>query len=153
MAPSRVNIGDCYEILLPDGNYAYCQYIAWNDLLGCLIRVFDVVSDKPISAIELMSAKIMFPPVFAGLKANVREGLWKLAGHFPVPDFKFPTFRMSSAKKPGEYDNWRLWDGKEQRFIGRLPSNLRSLEFAVVWGSGLLEERIVSGRNIYEEVR
>jgi hypothetical protein len=153
MRSRPVRVGDCYEIPVGD-RYAYCQYIAWNDLFGCMIQVFDALLDEPLTDIEGLARRgQMFPPVFTGLKAIAREGRWRFIGRLATPNFSFPTFRMNNATKPGEYNDWVLWDGKEQRFIGKLPQELRSLEFAAVWGSGLLEERIASGKNMYEEIR
>jgi hypothetical protein len=153
VATERIKVGDCYEIRLPDGRYAYCNYLAWNDQLGCLIRVFDKVTDAPLASVEqLKCAGEMFPPVFVGLRASVKSGRWKFKGALPVEDFRFPMFRATSATKPGEYENWYLWDGREQRFIGKLPAELRALEIELVWGDELLEERIAFGRNPFAEV-
>ena len=153
MAASRITVGDCYEIPLPDGRYAYCQYIRWNEQLGYLIRVLDRVTEAPVSSVDqLRGAGEMFPPVFVGLPASVKSGRWKFVGTLPVAEFTFPMFRATSATKPGTYNNWYLWDGQKQRFIGRLPPELRSLEIEQVWGDELLEERIASGRNPFAEI-
>lgn len=154
MTTARIKVGGCYEIPLSDGRYAYCQYLAWNDQLGCLIRVFGKITNEPIRSVEnLCGAGEMFPPVFVGLRTSVRSGRWKFVGRLPIGEFRFPLFRATSATKPGEYDNWWLWDGKEQRFIGRLPEELRSLEIELVWGDELLEDRIAYGKNPFAEVR
>jgi hypothetical protein len=151
MAP-RIKVGDCFEIPLPDGRLAYCQYIHWNDKLGYLIRVFDRISGEPLSVESLRGCKELFPPVFVGLQASVASGRWKRIGSLEVDSFRFPTFRCTSATKPGVYENWWLWEGGDQRFIGKLPPELRSLEIELVWGDELLEERIATGKNPFAEV-
>lgn len=80
-------------------------------------------------------------------------------GSAPIESFQFPKFRRSIAAlicggKAGSYDDWELWDGHVYREIGRLPANLRSLEFVAVWGSDLLEERISTGLScLYDQLR
>lgn len=148
----RIRVGDCFQIPLPGGRLAYCQYVHWSNELGYLIRVFDCITDKPLSVELLQNCKELFPPVFVGLKASVASGRWKRIGWMEVGQFRFPTFRCTSATKPGVYENWWLWDGGKQRFIGKLPPELRELELELVWGDELLEERIASGKNPFAEV-
>jgi hypothetical protein len=150
----RIKIGDCYELSLPDGRYAYCQYINWNERLGNLVRVFDLVKVQPVEDVaQLKDVGDMFPPVFVGLRASVRSGRWKLLGHLPVKELQFPLFRATSATKPGTHKNWWIWDGHREQFIGALSENLRSLELKVVWGDELLEERIATGKNPFAGIQ
>ncbi len=120
--------------------------------MGCLIRVFEKVTTAPRTLEELSREGELFPPVFAGLKAAVSDGRWKKVGKLPVPPFKHPTFRSCAAGRlqPGVYTNWWIWDGGERRFIGKLPPELRSLEVECGWGYELLEERIATGKNMFE---
>jgi hypothetical protein len=151
----RIKIGNCYIIPLGDGKYAYCQYVHRHELLGALIRVFDRTTAQPLSSSEeLRDAGTMFPPVFVGLYASVNSGRWKYLGYLPVGNFEFPKFRtlVGGPLKPGTYENWWIWDGKGDHFIGKLPTKLRSLELQLVWGDELLEERIQTGKNPYGEV-
>lgn len=150
---SRLQVGDCFSIPLPNGRHAYCQYLAYNQKLGSLIRVFDKTTRAPLSSIdELRGVREMFPPVFVGLRASTRSGRWKLVGRLPVAPFHFPKFRSTHGAKPGVYDDWSLWDGEKKEFVGRLPPQLRSLEIELVWGDELLEERIATGRNPFAEI-
>ena len=150
---ARIKEGDVYQIPLPDGRFAFAHYLQWNEQLGCLMRVFDLLSDHELNSPEaLKSAGELFPPVFAGLKGAVKAGAWKRIGTLPVPAFQFPQFRCTSATKPGTYENWYLWDGGTQRFIGKLPPELRKLEVEVVWGYEMLENRIATGHNLFAEV-
>ncbi len=151
----QIKVGNCYAIPLPDGKYGYCQYVLRNEMLGYLIQVFDRITDQPLSsAEELRGVGNMFPPVFVGLPASVKRGRWKYIGYLPVEDFHFPQFRaIGGALKPGTYENWWIWDGKQERFIGKLPNELRSLELRVVWGDELLEERIQTGKDPHAEMQ
>jgi hypothetical protein len=148
----RINLGDFFQIPLPDGRYAYCQHVNWNDQIGFLVQVLDRISDHPLKIGELEGAQPLFPPVFVGLRAAVNSGRWKRIGNKPVTDFKFPLFRATSATKPGKYDNWWLFDGSTQRFIGELPAELRTLEVEVAWGYEMLEQRIATGHHLFEAV-
>jgi hypothetical protein len=148
----RIKVGDYFEIPLPDGRFAYCQHVNWNDQMGFLVQVFDRISDRSLRMEDLAGAKPMFPPVFVGLRAAVSSGRWKRIGNRSVTDFKFPLFRATSATKPGKYDNWRLFDGQSQRFIGTLPAEMRDLEVEVAWGYEMLEQRISTGQNLFQDV-
>jgi len=142
----KIEIGDCFRIPLPDGRWAYCQYLQQNNQLGYLIEVFDYITQEPLNSVEqLENATALFPPVFVGLRASVRSGRWQKIGVMPVIDFVFPKFRITMGTKPGVYHDWRIWDGNNTVSIGNLPEHMRSLELKQVWGDEGLEERIVVG--------
>lgn len=144
----RIKIGDCFCIPLPEKRYGYCQYLEFNEELGCLVKVFSKVTSKRLASVEeLRDVGALFPPVFVGLRASVRTGRWTFIGGLPVKDFTFPKFRSTYGTKPGIYDDWWIWDGTQREFVGRLPPGLRPLEVKLVWGDELLEERIASGEN------
>lgn len=141
-----LEIGDCFRIPLPDGLWAYCQYVHDSDELGYLVRVFDRITRESLnSPEELVDAKLLFPPVFVGLRASVRSGRWVKVGKMPVKGFVFPKFRQTFGTKPGTYHDWFIWDGSHTVKIGSLPKRMRSLELKQVWGDEGLEERIVAG--------
>jgi len=148
----RIKVGDYFEIPLTDGRFAYCQHVNWNDQMGFLVQVLERISDQPLKVDELLGAKPLFPPVFVGLRAALNSGRWKKIGNRPVTDFEFPLFRATSATKPGKYENWWLFDGFKQRFIGTLPLELRSLEVEVAWGYEMLESRIATGQNLFDQI-
>jgi hypothetical protein len=150
---SRIKLGDFFAIPLPGGRHAYCQYVHWNEQMGYLVRVLDRITTGSANVSELANAGDMFPPVFVGLRVSVRSGRWTCIGNLPVKDFSFPLFRDTGATKPGVYDSWWLWDGQNERFIGKLPKDLFNLERRTVWGDELLEERIATGRDPFEGVR
>jgi hypothetical protein len=68
----KIEIGDYFLIPLPNGRWAYCQYVQQSDELGYLVRVFDRMTTEPLNSIqELEGAGLLFPPVFVGLRASV----------------------------------------------------------------------------------
>jgi hypothetical protein len=149
----RIQLGDCFAIPLPGDRFAYCQYVHWNDLLGYLVRVFDNITSEVVGIQELERAGVLFPPVFVGLRASVKSNRWRRIGRLGVGSFVFPNFRCTAVLKPGTYQNWYLWDGETERFVGRLAPEHRSLELRVVWGDELLEDRIKTGNNPYVGVQ
>ena len=48
--------------------------------------------------------------------------------------------------------DWWLWDGKEERRIGKLPEKYHDLSLRESWNDTLLIERIVSGWRPADEV-
>jgi hypothetical protein len=142
----RIKLGDCFEIPLPNGRFAYCQHINRNPTLGFLVQVFSHLSHEPVQSInDLLGQPLMFPPVFVGLQATARDERWKRIGNLPVTSFVFPHFRQTVGTKPGTYSSWSVWDGEHTRHIGKLPKELRKLELECVWGDQALEERIMAG--------
>lgn len=114
--------------------------------MGMLVKVFDRITPEPISSIsELEGASELFPPVFVALRGAVKSGGWKLIGNSPVTNFSFPLFKGTSATKPGVYDNWYIWDGRQEKRIGKLPAKFRPLEYRLLWGYETLAERIATG--------
>ena len=150
----RIKIGDVYQIPLPNGHFAFAQYVYLHSLMGYLVRVFyhiQETGDTIPSPEQLLASGQRFPPVFVGLVAAVRTGKWRRVGKFPVENFQFPVFRTTSAAKLGIRDDWQLWDGECYRFVGKLPEEYRSFEIRQVWGLGNLAARIVGGRKWEEE--
>lgn len=149
-------IGDVLSISLPDGRFAYAQYLYFHPEYGTLIRVFDLITEVVASSEDLAAVRDMFPPVFVGMNVSIRKKMWRVIGSLPVASFRFPTFRVSTksllnSPQPGPYDDWLLWDGSEYRKVGILRPENRSLEFLCCWAGDLLEKRIVTGRNFFDE--
>jgi hypothetical protein len=70
-------------------------------------------------------------------------------------NFQHPEFRSSLAvffkQEPGVYDDWRLQSYANQwTFLGKLPEDMRRLEYDDFWKPSDLAERIATGRNPYE---
>ena len=145
-ARAKIEIGDCFRIPLPDGRWAYCQFVHMQENFGYLVQVFDRITPEPLnSTVGIEGAGSLFPPVFVGLPASVAGGRWVRIGTMPVKDFVFPKFRQAMGTKPGTYDSWRIWDGKREIKIGNLPEQMRSLELKCIWGCDALADRIVAG--------
>lgn len=142
-------IGDILLIPLGDGRYGYAQYVYFHPLYATLLRVLDVITDTPETAPPASTTGDLFPPVFVGLNAPIREKAWSIVGHVQVKDFKFPLFRCRQGIEdvPGQYYDWLIWDGETYERIGELPEEYRSLEYLVGRGSDSLEVRIATGNN------
>lgn len=151
----RLKIGDCCVIPLPDGRFAYGQFVYFDRVCqyGYMLKVFDLITDKPATVRRLEGRKAMFPPVFVGLEAPVATGRWKLIGSMPVENFQYPRFRVCHNDNPGSSHEWELWDGDGFRYLGKLPEKLRKLEYFGIWGGEILEERIATGVNPFEQFR
>ncbi len=158
---TRPLIGDVFELSLPDGRFAYAQYLHRDKPggvgFGILVRVLDRLGDTPLSIPDLRAAQNLFPPVYVGLLALVRLGRWRHIGRMSVPKDPLPCFRWRSGPEsgPGEYSDWYVIDleSSTRAFVGPLSPELRRLEFQCAWGSEVLAERIAYGRNPYDEIR
>jgi hypothetical protein len=143
--------GDCFSIPLTDGRLAFGQYICLHPQSGPLIRVFDRISTDVVPLEELRSSGLRFPPVFVGLNPPIRTGRWRKIGNLPIAGFQFPRFRYSLQRRKGVNHDWLIWDGNNYERVGDLPPECRSLETPGVWAYGDLEERILTGRNCFDE--
>jgi hypothetical protein len=144
----KVRIGDIFEIPLPDGRRAYGQYV-FKDKMGPLIQVFDLITPIEISIEQLKNAGPLFPPVFTGLFAAIRTGLWKVIGQLPVATFSYQKFISTMYfSDTNQVGTWYLWDGERYTPIGRkLPKEYKHLEQLIVWDPNNLARRIETGKN------
>ena len=147
----QIESGDCFEICLADGRWAYGQVLLWHGQYGHLVQIFDLVERKRNTIDELRMAKSLFAPVFVGLKAALKDN-WRVIGNLPVEAFEFPLFRYTHSTQPGKHKNWKLWDGEKYTFVGELSDEHRSLELICVWGYKLLADRIMTGANTRAEL-
>ncbi len=155
MKRPRIKIGDCFVIPLLNGKFSYGQFIYYDNRImgyGYMIKIFNLFSDTIIYYRTLSGVNEYFPPVFVGLKASIHSGRWKIIGNLPISEFIFPKFRLTNGSKPGKYHDWEIWDGSSSIFIGDLPNDLRTLEILCVWGDELLEERIITGDTIHNNL-
>lgn len=155
MNPARVKIGDCVVIPLPDGRYAYGQYVHYDRVsqYGYMVRVFDLITDEIVSPARLQSRKLLFPPVFVSLESALKSRRWRIIGALPVENFSYPLFRACPEKEAGVHHDWELWDGEAMQFLGKLPDKFRDLECVGIWGAEILEERIMTGNNPFAQFR
>jgi len=113
---------------------------------GDVVRVFQQITAEPLSSPDgLEKERLLFPPVFVALVAAVRGKLWQLIGNVPVGEFALPRYRFTMGTKPGTYDDWRIWNERKTVKVGKLPTEMRSLELKCVWGCEALAERIAAG--------
>ncbi len=156
----KLQVGDVFCVPLSDGRYAYAHYIYYDDQKGDavkpaghgpLIRIFNQVSDEVLPLEKVVSREELFPPVFGGLHAAVKSGAWKKIDHLPVTNFIYPTFRITSGTGPGTYHDWRLWDGHKIIFLGDLPEEDQKLELLMGWTAGMIETRITTGKNPFNQ--
>ena len=101
---------------------------------------------------QIRDAKPLFPPVFTGLFAAIRTGLWKIIGQIAIENFVYPKFISPLFdSKAGKVRNWYLWDGKKYHNIGRrLPKEYGQLEQLVGWDPNDIALRILTGENPLE---
>lgn len=145
-SPTRPKPGDIFSIPLPDGRKAYGQYLLRGEL-GQLIRVFDLITSEIVPVDQLITAGELFPPVYVFLLPPLRIGHWQVIGRLPLGEILHPKFRYTHGYTPGTYGDWRIWDGENMLFVGRLPPEFGALEIHCTWGYELLEQRIAFGTN------
>jgi hypothetical protein len=148
----HINIGDCFEIPLSDGRYAYGRYLYWDDNYGPLCEVFSMISNKSISLSQLDTSKRLFPPVFIGFGSIFKERKWRIIGSLPITSFQFPIFRKSFSAEPGKHGNWLVYDGTKKTMIGWLKAGMERLECLCGWSPQLLTKRIQTGENRYDSI-
>lgn len=147
-----LKIGDIFEIPLADGRKAYSQYIFYDkNSLGPLIQVLNLIIDQKENASleKIKKAKALFPPVFTGLFAAVRIGLWKVTYNLPIKNFVYPKFITGLPDKNGKILMWFFIDSNNKTIkIGKtLPEKYKKLEIKVGWDPRVLAKRIETGIN------
>jgi len=157
MPGRRPRIGDVFEIALSDGRMAYGQYVQWNELMGPAIWVFDYLPEKTAEAGDILAAvgtaHILFGPVFTGLFAAIRTGLWRIVGHAEVRGLRPLRFLTVHDENYVPLGPWGLWDGESTRSLGRdLPSQYKHLELLIGWHPDSIRRRIETGENPYERM-
>lgn len=150
-----VRVLDCFAIPLPDGRFGHCQYAHTDEELGDYLRVFDIVDHRIHPAEELHHAGLLFPIILTAVKVCVEVARWRFIGRTALREpFRYPSFRISNTAifqhTAGVYNDWSICDGpcwEDSRFVGRLPSELRELEFRSWWPPQDIARRIVEGYN------
>jgi hypothetical protein len=119
--------------------------------MGPIIQVFDLFSDSKIRAQEFETAQPLFPPIFTGLFAAIRTGLWSIVGKSGIKDFVYPNFVSTLYdQKTGKARTWFLWDGNKSIPLGlQLPDEYKKLEYLVVWSPYDVVKRIETGEYLY----
>lgn len=151
-----INIGDIFEIPLPDGRNAYGQYVYADEKRGPIIQIYNYFTkkDEPFEINTLLQSKLLFRPVFVGINPPIRTKRWKIVGNIPVTNFKYPGFISTLTNfKTGEASSWFLWDGKQSVHLGRhLDDKYKELEYSAIYPAEFIEERIMDGKKPNEEL-
>ena len=71
----RLKVGNILEIPLSDGRRAFGQYVH-RDKMGPLLQVFDLITVRDIQLDQLQNARPLFPPIYTGIFAAVRVGVF-----------------------------------------------------------------------------
>ncbi len=144
----RLRVGDILEIPLSDGRHAYAQYVFFDDKVGGMIQVFDLITKQRASLDQIKGAKPLFAPILTGLRAAVRSGLWARIGHAPVEGFSYPEFVTPQVYDKEGPRNWYLWDERRTFiFLGRdLPDQYRHLERLAGWDPRDVADHIEKAR-------
>ena len=152
---TKAQVGDIVEFETPKG-FAYAQFSNVHERFGELLRVLPgIYQTRREEFADLAQQNERFY-VFYPLKAMIKEGLVKVVAHsdVPVQAKPFPLFKAAGWRDPqsGRVQDWWLWDGKEERRIGKLPEKYHDLSLRESWNDTLLIERIVSGWRPADEV-
>lgn len=142
-----IKLGDVFELRLSNGRKAYGQFVHKDKVMGPLLQVFSLVTEKDATLDEIMRSGPLFPPVITGLYAAVRKGLWKVVGHLPVENFIYPNFiRTLYDQETGKASIWFLWNGEKSIRIGsELTPEQKKLEYLAVWSPYDVVLRIEAG--------
>lgn len=152
----KTEVGDIYRIPLPEGKFAYAQFIFFDTKYGGIVRIFEPIfdSEDSVELDKLLSTELRFPPVYVGISAAIKSYGWEIVDNTQVVNFIFPGF-ISTLPNPktGEATTWYLWDGKELVRLGiTLPNKYKKLEFLSIYSPDLIVERIISGHKPEEEL-
>ena len=141
----RARIGDIVEIPLPDSGVGYAQYTHKHRQYGALLRVFQV-REKIDDITEVFNMRHQFTTFFP-LGAALDREIVRIAGNLPIKDElkMFPLFRTGVPDKSGVVETWWLWDGENEKRIGKLSPEQMGLPIRGVINDSLLIERICSG--------
>lgn len=139
--------GDVIEIPTSNG-LAYALYTHRHEKppkYGALLRVFErIYPTRPDSLDTVVSDRVRFSTFFP-LAAALRQGIFEVVGHLPVPAElqPFPVFRGGNADpKTKKVKVWWLWDGERETRVGELTPDQRHYPLLGVWNDTMLIERI-----------
>lgn len=147
MKRPKIRVGDVFEIPLSDGRRAYGRYYHRDPKQGPIIEVFNVMADNKVDVSSLRGAKRLFPPLIAGLFVAIREGIWKVVGHLPIENFRYPGFISAHyGGEPLRAQEWFFWDGFNYIKLGeRLPKEYQGYEYLAGWAPADVVRRIETG--------
>lgn len=147
---ARLKVGDIFRVTTSKG-YAYGIYTHRDPVFGALVVLFKgFFSDLPSQGFFEETGEIQFR-VFFPLSYALKSGKIKIVGNIQLPKRlqDFPLFR-SGLPNPSTHkiDNWWLWDGTREWYVGRLSPEQWELPVKELWNDTLLIENIESGWTI-----
>ncbi len=144
---AKPKIGDIMEIPTKKG-FAYAQYTHQHAQFGALIRVFDVIFQKPHEELSHVAGSPVRFSTFFPIRAAVARGIFRIVGCADIADQNkgFPVFRAGIGD-PGtkKVSVWWLWDGKTEQRVGEITDEQRKLPIRSGWNDKMLVERIEEG--------
>ncbi len=138
MKKKKINLGDVYEIALPDGNFAYGRI--FQD--GC-IGIYKEISSIP-KQIPESEAYLFVVGVYEDV---LKSGDWEIVGNVPfkAEDDAWPPPMCIIDKISGEYSIYHqgeITDATEDQCTG--------MEEAAVWEAEHIIDRIL-GKNMWHK--
>jgi hypothetical protein len=156
MKKLQIQIGDIFEIPLPDGRKTIGQYVYEDKRIGPIIQIYNYfISQKETFNIqEIKEKKLLFYTILGGIYVVFRSKEWKIIGHEPIKNFKYPGFISTlTNSQTGEATTWYLWNGEQWETLGKhLPNEYKHLEFASGYSPDSIIKRIMTGKNPKEEL-
>jgi hypothetical protein len=132
-------VGDFFAIPLGDGLYAFGRILSdleANDL-GMLVGIYDRVSKRILSPMELKRTEFMVTP-FHCTDEGWKTRRWKIIGNMPVEhsEYTYPKY-----KEGFEGLGWWIVHGDKK--YEATEEEVRDLEYATIWSVEEVEERIL----------
>jgi hypothetical protein len=153
----RLVLGDVIEIPLSKRRFAYAQFVfyyrdppGWGHLVRVLPGVF---TKRPESFADLVKEQELFSTFFMAAPA-VNNGDVTIVGNEEIPERcrQLPLFKDYNENYETGIKTWFLWDGKETRMIGRLPTEYYDLPDRILMSLKGLVDRIKAGWRPRDEV-
>lgn len=118
----RLEIGAVLEIPTSTG-YRYAQYTHRHKRYGCLLRVFQLVSQIPVTSFDFVATASATVPIFSFVSEAVKAGRFRIAAQLPISrlNLTFPVFRCAVlGHQPDLVLSWILWDGDREWQVSHL---------------------------------
>jgi len=138
-------VGDIFEFVTSDG-LAYGQFthdtVDGND--GEVLRILEGVhQQRPATFTGIPTKFVLLYP----LKELAKKGEGVLVTNEEVPPEArvFPMFRNGTPGADGKVHVWWLWDGHEEKEVGRLTAEQRKLPFLEIFNPEALIDALESG--------
>ncbi len=139
-------VGQVFEIPLSGQKKAFGQFLR-KDKMGPMIQVFNLISKDTPEINVILNSDQMFPPIFTGVTAALRNGFWKALVVTQVKYFEYPGFISNfHNEKTGTAGIWFYWNGEKSIRLGNeLPEKYKNKEYLMVWDPHDVVLRIETG--------